>query len=46
MGAFLGIAGTAAMIGIVRMKSPPLAPKQTERTIEEDVRWAKQALKR
>jgi Putative Actinobacterial Holin-X, holin superfamily III len=46
MGAFLGIAGMAAVMGIVRMKSPPLAPKETERTIEEDVRWAKEALKR
>ena len=46
MGAFFVIAGIAAMMGIVRMKSPPLAPKETERTIEEDVRWAKEALKR
>ena len=46
MGAFFGIAGMAAMMGIVRMKSPPLAPKETERTIEEDVRWAREALKR
>lgn len=46
MGAFLGIAGMAAMMGVVKMKSPPLAPKETERTIEEDVRWAKEALKR
>ena len=46
MGAFLSVAGMAAVMGIVRMKSPPLAPKETERTIEEDVRWAKEALKR
>ena len=46
MGAFFGVAGMAALMGIVRMKTPPLAPKETERTIEEDVRWAKEALKR
>jgi len=46
MGAFLGIAGAAGVMGIIKMKSPPLAPKETERTIEEDVRWAKEALRR
>lgn len=46
MGACGAVAGMAGVMGIVRMKTPPLAPKETERTIEEDVRWAKQALKR
>jgi hypothetical protein len=46
MGAFLGIAGMAAMIGLIKMKSPPMAPEETERTIKEDVEWAKEALKR
>jgi Putative Actinobacterial Holin-X, holin superfamily III len=46
MGAFFVIAGMAATMGVVRMKSPPLAPRETERTIEEDVRWAREALKR
>ena len=46
MGAFMAIAGIAAVKGIVKMKSPPLAPEETERTIKEDVRWAKEALKR
>jgi hypothetical protein len=47
MGAFVGIAGIAALIGIMKMKSPPpLAPEETERTIKEDVQWAKEALKR
>ena len=46
MGAFMAIAGIAAVTGIVKMKSPPLAPEETERTIKEDVRWAKEALKR
>jgi VIT1/CCC1 family predicted Fe2+/Mn2+ transporter len=46
-GAFVAIAGIAAVIGILKMKSPPpLAPEETERTIKEDVKWAKQALKR
>jgi len=47
MGAFVGIAGVAALMGIMKMKSPPpLAPEETERTIKEDVQWAKEALKR
>ena len=46
MAGLFAIAGAAAMAGIVRMKSPSLVPKETERTIEEDVRWAKEALKR
>jgi len=47
MGAFVGLAGVAALTGILKMKSPPpLAPEQTERTIKEDVKWAKEALKR
>ncbi len=46
MGAFLGVAGLGAAIGISKMKRPPLAPEETERTIKEDVRWARQALKR
>jgi hypothetical protein len=46
-GAFMGLAGVAAIVGILKMKSPPpLAPEQTERTIKEDVKWAKEALKR
>ena len=46
MGTCGALAGAAAMLGLVKMKSKPLAPKETERTIEEDVRWAKEALKR
>ena len=46
MGAFFVIAGVAAMIGLRKMKSPPLTPEETERTIKEDVEWAKEALKR
>lgn len=46
MGAFMAMAGMAAMAGIFKMKSPSLAPEETERTIKEDVRWAKEALKR
>ena len=45
--AFVGIAGVGTLIGIMKMKSPPpLAPEETERTIKEDVQWAKEALKR
>jgi hypothetical protein len=46
MGAFFVTAGMTAMIGVIRMKSPPMAPQETERTIKEDVEWAKEALKR
>jgi hypothetical protein len=47
MGAFMGLAGIAVLIGLMKMKSPPpLTPEQTERTIKEDVKWAKEALKR
>ena len=46
MGAFFAIAGMAAMAGLIKMKSPPMAPEETERTIKEDVEWAKEALKR
>ena len=46
-GAFVVVAGIAALIGIMKMKSPPpLTPEETERTIKEDVQWAKEALKR
>jgi len=45
-GAFFVLTGVAAMIGLRKMKSPPLAPEETERTIKEDVEWAKEALKR
>jgi sugar phosphate permease len=46
MGAFFFVAGMAGMIGLIKMKSPPMAPEETERTIKEDVEWAKEALKR
>lgn len=46
MGAFLGVAGVAAFAGVAKVKSPPLAPEETQRTIKEDVEWAKEALKR
>jgi len=45
-GAFILLAGGAALFGLRRMKKPPLAPEETKRTVKEDVEWAKAQLKR
>ena len=45
-GAFLVLAGGAALIGLAKMKKPPIAPEETKRTVKEDVEWAKAQLKR
>jgi hypothetical protein len=45
-GVFLLVAGGAAMFGLRRMKTPPMAPEETKRTVKEDVEWAKAQLKR
>jgi inner membrane protein YhjD len=45
-GALLVVAGLGAMLGVPRLKSPPLAPVKTKETIREDVEWARTALKR
>jgi hypothetical protein len=44
-GAFLLLAGPAALLGIRRMKAP-LKPEETVRTVKEDVEWARAQLKR
>jgi hypothetical protein len=45
-GAFLLLAAPAALLGIRRMKTPPLKPEETVRTVKEDVEWARAQLKR
>jgi inner membrane protein YhjD len=45
-GAFLLLAGIAAMFGITRLKKPPLKPEKTKQTIKEDMEWAKAQLRR
>jgi hypothetical protein len=45
-GSLILIGGMAAMFGLMRMKGPSLAPEETQRTIKEDVEWARDQLKR
>jgi hypothetical protein len=45
-GAFLLLAGVAALFGLRKLKKPPMAPEETKRTVKEDVAWAKAQLKR
>lgn len=45
-GGFLFMALVAAMVGLRKMKKPPMAPEETKRTVKEDVEWAKAQLKR
>ena len=45
-GAFLLLAGMAALVGLRKMKKPPMAPEETKRTVKEDMEWAKAQLKR
>jgi Putative Actinobacterial Holin-X, holin superfamily III len=43
---FLAMAGGAALFGRRRIKSVPMVPEETKRTIKEDVEWAKAHLGR
>jgi hypothetical protein len=45
-GLFAVAAGIAVLVGRRRMQGPPLAPEETKRTLQEDVRWAKQQIRR
>jgi fatty acid desaturase len=45
-GAFLLLAGMAAIFGLRKMKRPSMKPEETVRTVKEDVEWAKAQLKR
>jgi len=45
-GAFLVLAGMAAMFGLRKMKRPSMKPEETVRTVKEDVEWARAQLKR
>ena len=42
--ALLVIAGVLAMIGLKALKKASFAPKETVRTLQEDVQWAKQQI--
>ena len=46
MGSLFGLAGIAAMFGLLRIKRPPITPTETVRTVKEDVEWARAQLKR
>jgi hypothetical protein len=43
---FFGIAGAGALFARGRIKSTPMMPEETKRTIKEDVEWAKAQLGR
>jgi hypothetical protein len=43
---FLGTAGAGALFARGRIKSVPMVPEETKRTIKEDVEWAKTQLGR
>lgn len=45
-GAFVLIALAAVLFGARRVKQPPMAPEETQRTVKEDVQWAKAQLKK
>jgi hypothetical protein len=45
-GAFAVLALGAALFAKFRMKTPPMAPEETVRTVKEDVEWAKTQLRR
>ena len=45
-GVFLAAGGVTLLVARGRMRSPSIAPEQTRRTLQEDVAWAKQQIKR
>lgn len=45
-GGFVLLAILAAVFGVARLKKPPLKPEKTQKTIKEDVEWAKAQLRR
>ena len=45
-GGFVFLAVLAAVFGVARLKKPPLKPEKTQKTIKEDVEWAKAQLRR
>jgi len=45
-GGFLLLAVPAGLLGVRRLKAPPLKPEETVRTVKEDVEWARAQLKR
>jgi membrane protein len=45
-GIFVALAVLAGVIGVVRLKRPPLKPERTKETIKEDMEWARAQLRR
>ncbi len=45
-GAFLVLTLGAVLFGAIRMKSSSIAPRETRRTVKEDVQWARAQLRR
>ncbi len=45
-GVFVAIAGVLALIGRKAIKNAPTTPEQTQETLKEDARWARQQLAR
>ena len=45
-GVFLLLALGAVLFAKLRLKTPPMAPEETKRTVKEDVEWAKTQLRR
>lgn len=45
-GSFVLLAILAAVFGVARLKKPPLKPEKTQKTIKEDVEWARAQLRR
>jgi hypothetical protein len=45
-GVFLLLALGAVVFAKLRLRSPPMAPEETKRTVKEDVEWAKAQLRR
>ena len=41
---FVAIAGTLALMGRKAIKNAPTAPEQTQETLKEDARWARQQI--
>jgi hypothetical protein len=41
---FVAIAGTLALIGRNAIKNAPTTPEQTQETLKEDARWARQQI--
>jgi hypothetical protein len=43
---FVAIAGALALVGRTAIRNAPTTPEQTQQTLKEDARWARQQLAR